>query len=76
MLDRLLTSESYSNPSILMEYYGNSSVPGVQVPFNLALVRFPKDDHIVESIDTIIHDWMINLPENAVANWVVRSNLI
>lgn len=71
---RLLTSESYSDPSILMEYYGNWSVPGVQVPFNLALVRFPKDDHIVESIDTIIHDWMINLPENAVANWVIENH--
>jgi len=68
-----MTSESYSDPSILMRYYGNSSVPGAQVPFNLGLVRFPKDNHIVESIDTIIYNWMINLPENAVANWVVRS---
>jgi len=61
MFDSLMASESHSDPSILMEYYGNSSILGVQVPFNLALVRFPKDDHIVEFIiqKSIIQLYMI-----------------
>jgi len=67
-----MASESYSSVDLLMQYYGNFTNPGAQVPFNLALVRFPKDDHIVQSIDTIIKNWLSNLPENAVANWVVR----
>jgi hypothetical protein len=72
VLDSLLASESYSRQDILMQYYGNSSNPGVQIPFNLALVRLPKNDNIVESIDNIIKNWLIDLPENMVANWVVR----
>jgi len=71
MLGSLMATESYSDVNILMQYYGNFTNPGAQIPFNLVLVRFPKDDHIVESIDTIIKNWLANLPENAVANWVV-----
>lgn len=72
MLDSLMATESYTSVDILMQYYGNFTNPGAQVPFNLELVKFPKDDHIVESIDTIIKNWLSNLPENAVANWVVH----
>ncbi|XP_029347067.1 maltase A2-like [Acyrthosiphon pisum] len=71
-ISSLMATEVYSNYNISMQYYGNSTNPGAQVPFNLALVRCPKDDYIVESIDTIIKNWLANLPENAVANWVVR----
>ncbi|XP_029346948.1 maltase A3-like [Acyrthosiphon pisum] len=69
--NNLMASEAYTDVNILMQYYGNSTNPGAQVPFNLALVRCPKDDHIVESIDNIIQIWLAGLPENAVANWVV-----
>jgi len=72
MLDSLMATEAYSNFNILMQYYGNSTIPGSQIPFNLALVKSKKDEDIVESIDTIIKYWLSDLPENAVANWVVR----
>jgi len=71
MLGSLMATESYSDVNILMQYYGNFTNPGAQIPFNLVLVRFPKDDHIVESIDNVIKNWLADLPENAVANWVV-----
>eukprot|EP00102_Acyrthosiphon_pisum_P027776 XP_016664986.1 PREDICTED: maltase A2 isoform X1 [Acyrthosiphon pisum] len=70
-ISSLMASEAYADVNILMQYYGNSTNPGAQIPFNLALVRCPKDDHIVESIDNIIQIWLAGLPENAVANWVV-----
>ncbi|XP_060865657.1 maltase A3-like [Metopolophium dirhodum] len=73
-ISSLMSSESYSPVNILMQYYGNFTNPGAQIPFNLALVRFPKDDHIVKSIDTIINDWLADLPENAVANWVIENH--
>jgi len=66
-----MSSESYSPVNVLMQYYGNFTNPGAQIPFNMGLVRLPKDDHIIESIDNIIKNWLANLPENAVANWVV-----
>jgi len=72
MFDSLMASEAYTDLNILMQYYGNSTNPGPQVPFNFALVKFQKDDHIIETIDTIIKDWLAGLPENAVPNWVVR----
>jgi len=72
MLDSLMATEAYSNFNILMQYYGNSTIPGSQIPFNLALVKIQKDENVVESIDTIIKYWLADLPENAVANWVVR----
>jgi len=66
-----MASESYSSVDLLMQYYGNSTNPGAQVPFNLFFVRYPKDNPIVEFIDTTIKNWLVNLPENSVANWVV-----
>jgi len=53
-----------------MQYYGNSTKPGANVPFNFGLLVVNKTI-IVESIDTNINAWLKNMPENQVANWVV-----
>ncbi|XP_060864512.1 maltase 2-like [Metopolophium dirhodum] len=73
-ISSLMATEAYTTVDILMQYYGNSTNPGAQVPLNLALVKLPKDDQIVESIDTIIKNWLADLPENAVANWVIENH--
>jgi len=53
-----------------MQYYGTSTKPGAQLPFNFGLLSVDKHN-IIESIDTKIKNWLDNLPENQVANWVV-----
>jgi len=53
-----------------MQYYGNSTKPGAHLPFNFALIAVDKRN-IIESIDTNIKNWLDNMPENQVANWVV-----
>jgi len=56
-----------------MQYYGNSTKPGANVPFNLRLVRNVDKNNIIESIDKIVKDWLDNMPENQVANWAVST---
>lgn len=53
-----------------MQYYGTSVKPGAHVPFNFGLLSADKRN-IAESIDNSIRNWLDNLPENQVANWVV-----
>lgn len=53
-----------------MEYYGNSTRSGANVPFNFGLLSVDKRN-IVESIDTKVKNWLDNMPANQVANWVV-----
>lgn len=67
---RLISTESYTDFKILMDYYGNSTYVGAQIPFNFGLV-FADRSNIVESIDQCIHSWLSIMPNNAVANWVV-----
>lgn len=57
-----------------MEYYGNSSKPGAQIPFNLpGLVQNIDRNNIVSSIDNNINDLLSSMPKNNVPNWVVSD---
>ncbi|CAI6365308.1 unnamed protein product [Macrosiphum euphorbiae] len=69
----LIATESYSSIKVLMQYYGNSTKPGAHLPFNFALLSVDKRD-IIKSIDTNIKNWLDNMPENQVANWVVENH--
>jgi len=53
-----------------MQYYGNSTKLGAHLPFNFKLLAADRRN-IIESIDTSVKDWLGNMPENQVANWVV-----
>jgi len=70
-LNSYIGTESYSPIDVLMQYYGNSTKPGANVPFNLGLVRNVDKRNIIESIDTIVKNWLDNMPENQAANWAV-----
>lgn len=65
-----LAAESYSPINVLMQHYGNSEKAGVQVPFNFGFIFIDKNN-IVESVENNIKNWLYNMPENQVANWVV-----
>lgn len=68
-----IATESYSPINVLMEYYGNSTRSGANVPFNFGLLSVDKRN-IVESIDTKVKNWLDNMPANQVANWVVENH--
>ncbi|XP_060863883.1 maltase A3-like [Metopolophium dirhodum] len=69
----LIATESYSPIKVLMQYYGNSTKLGAHLPFNFALLAVDKRN-IIESIDENIKNWLDNMPENQVANWVVENH--
>jgi len=69
-LNRFLATESYSPMNILKQYYGNSTKPGANLPFNFGLLAMDRAN-LVELIELRIKTWLDNLPENQVANWVV-----
>lgn len=65
-----MSTESYTDFKILMQYYGNSTHSGAQIPFNFGLLA-AKRSNMVESIDKYIDNWLSIMPNNEVANWVV-----
>lgn len=67
---RLISTESYSTFDILMQYYGNSTHLGAQIPFNFGLLQ-SKRSNMVESLEEFIYLWLSQMPKNTVANWVV-----
>ncbi|XP_060865355.1 maltase A3-like [Metopolophium dirhodum] len=67
-------TEAYAPIDVLMQYYGNSTKPGANVPFNLRLIRNVDKSNIIESIDKIVKDWLDNMPENQVANWAMENH--
>ncbi|XP_025204893.1 maltase A3-like, partial [Melanaphis sacchari] len=72
-ISSFIATESYSPINVLKQYYGNATKPGAQVPFNFGLIVLDKNN-IIESIEKVIGNWLDNMPENQVANWVVENH--
>ncbi|KAH8321579.1 hypothetical protein KR074_009614 [Drosophila pseudoananassae] len=72
--DRILLTEAYSPLDILMQYYGNGTHLGSQIPFNfemLANINYNSDAY---HYSELIHNWLDNMPEGQVANWVFGNH--
>ncbi|EDW74213.1 maltase A3 [Drosophila willistoni] len=72
--DRILLSEAYAPLDILMQYYGNSTHNGSHVPFNFELLANIDFDSDAYHYAQLIHNWLDNLPEGQVANWVLGNH--
>jgi len=55
-----------------MQYYGNGTKRGAQIPFNFGLLFVERND-IIATIDETVKLWLYNMPERMVANWVVSD---
>lgn len=55
-----------------MQYYGNKTHLGAHLPFNFGFLDISKDKMIV-STEHYISNWLTNIPQNMVPNWVVRA---
>ncbi|XP_020798064.1 maltase A3 [Drosophila serrata] len=72
--DRVLLTEAYSPLETLMQYYGNGTHLGSQIPFNfnlLANIHYNSDAY---HYSELIHNWLDNMPEGQVANWVFGNH--
>lgn len=67
---RVIIAEVYANLNGTLAYYGTPDYPIVHFPFNTNLVKF-ENVAPAKMYDHMISDWLENMPEGAVANWMV-----
>lgn len=68
---RILLIETYAPPEYSMQFYGNRTTEGAQIPFNFNLImHFDKDKNAEDLIDAI-DKWMKSIPYGRTPNWVV-----
>lgn len=69
--DRILMAETYSPIEIVMQYYGNATAEGAQIPFNFLMISWLTNDSDAYHYAQTINTWLSNMPEGRTANWVV-----
>ncbi|VVC33480.1 Glycoside hydrolase superfamily,Glycosyl hydrolase, family 13, catalytic domain [Cinara cedri] len=69
----LIATESYTSINTLMQYYGNITNPGAQIPFNFQLLGMDRNN-LLEQTEQGIKKWIENIPENMVPNWVIENH--
>lgn len=69
--ERVLMAETYSPLSIVMQYYGNETAEGAQIPFNFLLISSLTNNSNAIDYANIINTWLNQMPKGRTANWVV-----
>ncbi|XP_053962926.1 maltase A3-like [Anastrepha ludens] len=72
--EHILMTEAYSPLDVLMQYYGNGSTDGAQIPFNFVLLSNVNKNSNAYDYEQQIHDWLDNMPAGSVANWVLGNH--
>ncbi|EDW00815.1 maltase A3 [Drosophila grimshawi] len=72
--ERILLAESYSPIDIEMQYYGNATVDGAQLPFNFLLITEISNKSNAEDYARTINKWLQHMPEGRTANWVLGNH--
>ncbi|EDW00813.1 maltase A3 [Drosophila grimshawi] len=72
--DRILLTEAYAPLDVLMQYYGNDTRKGSQIPFNFELLANVHYDSNAFDYAQLIHNWLDNMPAGQVANWVLGNH--
>lgn len=69
--DRIIMTEAYAPIEVLMQYYGNDTVEGAQMPFNFELISYLNKDSDAYYYEQQINGWLTKMPAGKSANWVV-----
>lgn len=72
--DRVLLTEAYAPLDVLMQYYGNGTHNGSQIPFNFELLSNLNINSDAYKYSELLHNWLDNMPEGQVANWVLGNH--
>ncbi|KAL7738175.1 hypothetical protein ACLKA6_006514 [Drosophila palustris] len=72
--DRVLLTEAYAPLDVLMQYYGNSTHNGSQIPFNFELLSNININSDAYHYSELLHNWLDNMPAGQVANWVLGNH--
>ncbi|KAL9920716.1 maltase A3-like [Glossina fuscipes fuscipes] len=72
--ERIIMAETYSPIEVIMKYYGNDTVNGVQIPFNFLLITWLTNASSAYDYAKAIHTWLDNMPNGRTANWVLGNH--
>ncbi|XP_073814044.1 maltase A4 [Musca autumnalis] len=72
--ERILMVETWSPINIVMEYYGNSTAEGAQIPFNFQMISYLWNDSDAYHYANLINEWLNMMPAGRTANWVVGNH--
>uniref|UniRef100_A0A1I8NRV1 alpha-glucosidase n=1 Tax=Stomoxys calcitrans TaxID=35570 RepID=A0A1I8NRV1_STOCA len=72
--ERIIMTEAYSPLDILMQYYGNATHEGAQIPFNFELISYLKNESNAYHYDQLINNWLNHMPKGKTANWVMGNH--
>ncbi|XP_062137455.1 maltase A3 [Drosophila sulfurigaster albostrigata] len=72
--ERILLAETYSPIDIVMQYYGNATAEGAQLPFNFRLISDISNNSNAESYEWTILQWLQHMPKGRTANWVLGNH--
>lgn len=70
---RILMIESWSAVEIVMEYYGNATTDGAQIPFNFLIISSLTNESNAYDYAEVINTWMNKMPNGRTPNWVVSE---
>ncbi|XP_055852258.1 maltase A3-like [Episyrphus balteatus] len=72
--DKILMIETWSEIDIVMQYYGNETAEGAQMPFNFQMIsRLNSNSNAYYYAETI-NLWMDKMPKGRTANWVLGNH--
>lgn len=71
--ERVLMAETYSPLSVVMQYYGNGTAEGAQIPFNFLLISSLTNNSNAIDYANVINTWLDQMPKGRTANWVVSE---
>lgn len=72
--DRILMTESYSPLEIVMQYYGNGTAEGAQIPFNFQLLSWLTNASDANHYAQTVNTWLNSMPAGRTANWVIGNH--
>ncbi|XP_017471230.1 PREDICTED: maltase A3-like [Rhagoletis zephyria] len=72
--EHILMAEICSSIDVEMQYYGNTTTDGVQIPFNFELLNYLDQDSNGYLYSEVINKWLDSMPEGRVANWVLGNH--
>ncbi|KAM8713406.1 hypothetical protein ACLKA7_013683 [Drosophila subpalustris] len=72
--ERILLAETYSPIDIVMQYYGNATAEGAQLPFNFLLISEISNASNAENYAQTIQKWLQHMPKGRTANWVLGNH--
>lgn len=72
--DRILMAETYSPIDIVMQYYGNATAEGAQLPFNFLLISELSNSSNAHAYEGTVLKWLQHMPKGRTANWVLGNH--